>query len=89
MNGHQNGTQPDPIDQAVEATQQVLMLTIPVTIASTGRPAQLAIPRDITEAELFELVGWMSTAVRNSVIAEAQKRKGPQLVVAHGSLPPS
>ncbi len=54
----------DPIDEAIAATEQTVeMVTIPVTIGSTGRPVQLIIPRDITESELAELCGFMLTAM--------------------------
>jgi hypothetical protein len=66
-----------PIDAAIAAAEQpepVRMVQIPVTIASTGRPAQIVIPADATDAELAELCGWMLTQVMNSL---RQQRSQP------------
>ena len=39
---------------------EVVMDQVQVNIGSTGRPVMLAVPRDLTDAELFELVAWMA-----------------------------
>lgn len=52
----------DLIDKAVEAVEQtVQMVQVNGTMADTGRPFYLAIPADITDAELLGLLGWMSS----------------------------
>lgn len=88
MNGQHNGP-PDPIAKAIDASEKpaVVMAQVNVTIASTGRPVVLGVPQDMTESELFELVGWMATSLRTAVREQAGRR-GPQLVVARG-LPPT
>jgi hypothetical protein len=65
----------DPIDKAVEAVDQPVqrMEQTTVTISSTGRQVVLALPVDMTEAELFEFVGWASTNLR---VALGQRRQG-------------
>ena len=53
----------DPVDQAIAATQQpepmALQQVGPITITSTGRPAVLAVPPDLTDDELLELASWL------------------------------
>lgn len=53
----------DQIDGAIAATETrtVEMIEIPVTIASTGRPFKVAVPVDMTDAELVEATGWILT----------------------------
>ncbi|HEV8282337.1 MAG TPA: hypothetical protein VGQ02_10780 [Candidatus Limnocylindrales bacterium] len=53
----------DPIGKAIASSDEIVMQEIPVTIASTGRPAIINIPADCTDAELAELCGWMLTQV--------------------------
>lgn len=53
----------DAIDRAIKATVEPLpvrMMRIPVTIASTGRPAFLELPADVNDAELLEFIGWLA-----------------------------
>jgi hypothetical protein len=69
----------DQLDAAIAATEGqkavVQMEQINVTIASTGRPFAIGIPMDMTEPELLEVIGWMSTNLR---IHLGQRRaKGP------------
>lgn len=57
----------DPVDAAIAAAADQQPITLEqreVTIASTGRPVVIAFPPDMTEAELFELVGWMANPLR-------------------------
>lgn len=57
----------DPIAAAIAAAaepQPVDMIQKQITISSTGRPAAILVPADITAAELAELCGWMLTALR-------------------------
>lgn len=53
----------DPVDAAIAATTQPepvqLQQVGPITIASTGRPAVIAVPTDLTDAELLELTSWL------------------------------
>jgi hypothetical protein len=69
----------DAIDAAIAgATQpQVLLRQIKVTIASTGRPALIAIPVDATDSELAELCGWVLTNVMGVMRSERAKRESP------------
>jgi hypothetical protein len=64
----------DQIDKAIgaiAAEQEIVMQQIPVTIASTGRPAIINIPADCTDAEPAELCGWLLT----SVLAHIRQRR--------------
>lgn len=83
---------PDPIDAAIAAAAEpapIEMQQVNVVITSTGRPAAVVIPIDITDAELGELAGWMLTAVMNAKRAErAAAAAGPQLEIAR-SIPPA
>lgn len=64
----------DKIDAAIaETDQSVDMIEIPVQIASTKRPAIIAIPADCTDGELAELCGWMLTQVLGSLRAKAAR----------------
>lgn len=64
----------DKVDEAIAATEQTIdMMEIPVRL-TTGRPSFIHVPADCTEAELFELVGFMGTQVRVHVRALAEQR---------------
>lgn len=81
----------DPIDEAIKAAaeqpqQHTLVQIGPITIASTGRPVVISIPEHMTEAELFELIGWMATGLRAAVLKD-QEQRHPSLVLARGPLP--
>lgn len=57
----------DAVAQAIEATEQatpVAMAQRQLTISSTGRPFVFLHPVDMTEGELFEVVGWLAAAFR-------------------------
>jgi hypothetical protein len=75
----------DPVDAAIEAAQPqpVRLRQVQVTIASSGRPFVLAIPEDLSEAELFEIVGWMSNDLR---IGLAQQRSPASRIVVPGGV---
>lgn len=82
-----NGQAKDPIAAAIAATDQpapVEMLTIPVTIASSGRPFQVSIPIDMTDGELAEVMGWMGSAILNHLRAERLKTAGGRIIVPRG-----
>lgn len=64
----------DAVDQAIAAAEQpkpIDMAQRQVTISTTGRPFVFLHPVDMTEAELFEVVGWMATGFR----AELEQRR--------------
>jgi hypothetical protein len=73
----------DPVDDAIAATgapRPVEMENRKVIIGSTGRPVLIAHPVDMTDAELFELVGWLVVALRGELAA--RRSSGPRLVLA-------
>lgn len=73
----------DAIDQAIAATADDAPVTIPITIASTGRVIAVMWPRDVTESELAEFVGFVMTQCL--AIARQNGRDVPakRLVVAN------
>lgn len=73
------GSVTDKLDEAIAgaARPAIAAVQINVTIDSTGRPAALVIPEDLTLDELMELVGWMTTAVAANVRAY-QANAGPR-----------
>lgn len=79
----------DKIDDAIGATADpfggLTMAEIGVNIASTGRPAMLLVPSDLTVDELRELAGWMLLHLRSHIDA----RKRPAIEIVRGSLPPA
>lgn len=60
------------------------MAQIPVTIASTGRPAILAIPIDTTDAELMELCSWMLMSVAKGLRERREHTAGGRIIVPRG-----
>lgn len=57
----------DAIDQAIAAADQsqpIDMAQRQLTISSTRRPFVFLHPVDMSEQELFEVVGWLATAFR-------------------------
>lgn len=52
----------DLVEKAIAATaeqeQTVTMADVPVTLTSTGRPAIVSVPVDLTDVELHELVAF-------------------------------
>jgi len=79
MNGH--APKADPIDAAIAKAETVQMLPISVTIASTGRPFQVAVPLDMTDAELVEAAGWMLTQLANHLRTERAKTPAGRILV--------
>lgn len=73
----------DPVEAAISAVEQpsVRMAQFQVTIASTGRPAMLAIPADASDGELAELAGWLLTQVMGSLRTERAKA-APRIAIA-------
>jgi hypothetical protein len=75
----------DPIDGAIAATDggtvEVKLMQIQVTIGSTGRPLMMAVPVDLTMAELLEFATWVCNpeGLRSSL-----PQKPSPLVVARG-----
>lgn len=67
---------PDPVGAAVAAVEEreqapapIEMVQRQVTISSSGRPAILVYPQDMSETELAELTGWMLTQLRSELLA--------------------
>lgn len=85
-----NGTQKDPIDEAIAATNAPSEIheQTTVTISSTGRHVVISFPQDMTESELFEFVGWSANQLRVALAQRRAQQAGPQLIVARGKLPP-
>jgi hypothetical protein len=78
-----------PIDDAIAATDPgptLAMVEVPINLTTTGRPAIVAVPEDITDAEVMELTAWMLRSLRGHIGANVRARS--RLVVARG-LPPS
>jgi len=79
----------DPIDAAIAATRptpdQVQLQQVgPVVIASTGRPFVLAVPPDMTDAELHEAIAWMASP---SGLRGMLRRPTSRIVLPGGILP--
>lgn len=65
----------DPVDKAIAGTQRVVSVDPRiVTIASTGRQFAFLLPPDVTDAEIFEVVGWLATHYRAEQIAKRKAR---------------
>lgn len=78
----------DPIDKAIassEAPQGMSMAEVPVLINSTGRPAIIGVPEDITDAEVMELTAWMLRSLRGHI--QANLTPASRIQVVRGSLP--
>lgn len=73
------------IDQAIASAnkQSVEMEQITVTIASTGRPVMIAFPRDATDSELLEVIGWMATTLRSHVATNKRPGAGRLVLPSH------
>lgn len=72
----------DAIGKAIEANGKppaVDMIQIPVTISSSGRPAMVALPADVTDVELLEIIGWLGSVVAPQLRA---RRPASRLVIA-------
>lgn len=77
-----NDVPKDVIGDAIAAAEKdVDMFSIPVVIASTGRPCQISVPADASEAEILEIVGWMATSLAAATRAHREKGRSG-LVIA-------
>ena len=73
----------DDIDSAIAATEPVQgLVQVPIVIASTGRPAIVTVPDDLTDAETIELAAYLLTGLRPHIAANLARR--PALVIARG-----
>lgn len=70
-----------PASPPQPATQAVAMEQLTVTISSTGRPFAVAIPADMTDGELLEVVGWMGTALRQHIAARRMQTAGGRIIL--------
>lgn len=78
----------DKIDEAIAAAAPTVeVLQIPVTIASTGRPASVTLPADCSDAELVEFSGWLLTQVAMHFRQLRAKTAGGRIIVPHGTRP--
>lgn len=72
----------DPIDFAIAAAKSKEQAAEPdqtmyqLTIDSTQRMVAFGCPNDLTDAELVEVIGWMTTVLRPKLT------RGPKLVMA-------
>lgn len=77
---------PDSVDAAIAAAAQppppADMMTVNVTIQSTGRVIGIAFPKDASDGEVLEFVGWTGTVLLQSLRAWRAANAGPQLEVA-------
>lgn len=76
---------PDKLGPAIAAAEQpepVAMRQFQVTIASTGRPAAIALPVDATDGEIAEVCGWVLSAVLNTHRVERARAASPVLEIA-------
>jgi len=79
-----NGAAKDVVGAAIAAVEQpqpVPMRQFPVTIASTGRPALVALPADATDAEIAEVCGWILTAVMGTHRQERAQAPASRILV--------
>ena len=75
----------DPIDKAiVSSSPDPVMAQVPIVIGSTGRPAMLLIPDDVTDREVMELAAWLLNGLRGHIAANRKASGG--LIVARGRL---
>lgn len=67
---------PDAIDQAIASAEQTIRLPAPriIEISSTKRHFAFSFPEDVTDAEIFEVVGWLSTGYRAEQTARRKAR---------------
>ncbi len=89
MNG-----KPDPIDAAIAATEApvaVKMHQIQLTLGSTKRLVVLAVPLDMQQIEVMDLVSWLANVTEGQGLGGSlDQARGPQLVSAPSlaGLPP-
>jgi hypothetical protein len=65
--------------------QPIAMREFRVTIASTRRPAIIALPADATDGEIDEVAGWILTQV---LVTYRQERQKAKTIILARSLPP-
>lgn len=76
----------DAVDAAETAAQGPIpgMAEIPVLIQSTGRPAVLVVPLDITEAEVLGLASWVCKGMLQHIAANLVGGRPSPIVDALG-----
>lgn len=75
---------PDKVAAAIAAVEEpkpVALIQQQVTIASTGRPAIIAVPADATDSELAELAGWMLTALMGALRAQRAASPASRIIL--------
>lgn len=75
----------DKVDEAIAAAAQPTppqMAQIPLIIESTGRPAIIAVPLDVTDLEVMELCSWMLKTLRPHIAENLRPAAG--LIIARG-----
>lgn len=79
---------PDRIDTAIAAAdaEPEEWTQVSLTIGSTGRVIPVGLPDNLTESELLELVGWLTTVRRDAARQYAAAHARPVLSIAR-SLP--
>jgi hypothetical protein len=78
----------DRIDAAIAAAKPTeVHKQHTVTISSTGRHMVISRPQDMTEAELFECVGWMANNLRLALEQEAAQRRAGGILTPGGLVP--
>lgn len=90
MEGRPVADVPDKVDEAIASAEQVIHLPPPrvIRIDSTGRHFAFSLPEDVTDSELFEIVGWLSTGYRMEQAHKRQVRQpGGKLWVPPGGKP--
>lgn len=73
------GERVDPVGQAIagagEPTHFPPMVEIPILITSTGRPAMIVLPADISVEEVGELAAWILTTARRHIAEDARRSR--------------
>lgn len=79
---------PDPVGAAIAAAEapEIVMRRLNIKMGSSGRPAIVFMPRDVSDAELADIAGMLLTQVMGIVRAERARAAGPQLVIARSPL---
>jgi hypothetical protein len=65
-------------DQPPPPSRFVVLKQITATIDSTGRPFAAAVPPDLTDEEILEIVGWMSN--RDGLRSTLERARAPIIV---------
>lgn len=93
MTGPKGYQPPDQIGAAIAAVdaqpQQVRMTAINVTLGTSGRPVQVAVPVDITLFEVVDFVQWLlSTSPGQGLRGQLEKLATASPIEIARSLPP-